>query len=275
MEIRNQFNTLQILADMQQNIGIMKHCVDVGKKSVGLKIVEWATPMGLLPLAIYANLCGLDITTGRNNQKIQGYLRSIYFPRGLSNLQWAKRSSYLPISRFSIEKDDNSLTSYENLILGKISEEDVKSSFLNSLKYLTSEMVTNVKEHAQVEDYWIAAQYWRKTETCEIAIADTGRGYRESYRGTQYEVETHSDAITNAVKGNSSKNDVERGAGIPGMINLFCNGYGGTVVIMSGDALLYMDKEKQEFYSLDVDWQGVFLGLRFKLSYLDPLSYLG
>jgi hypothetical protein len=30
---------------------------------------------------------------------------------------------------------------------------------LSGLKYLTSELEANVREHAEVEDYWIFAQY--------------------------------------------------------------------------------------------------------------------
>lgn len=132
-------------------------------------------------------------------------------------------------------------------------------------------MVTNIKEHAQVDRYWILSQYWPSSETCEIAIADTGIGYKKSYQGTSYEVKTHQDAIKNAIHGNSSKNDIERGTGIPGMIKIFCEGYGGCVVIMSGDRLLYMENE---FYSLALNWPGSFVGIRFKLSDINALAYL-
>jgi len=274
MEIKQQFKTLQILAEMQRNIGVIRRCTSTGRKSVELKIDKWATPMGLLPLAIYAHNQCITVTTGRNTQTVKGYLEKIRFPESTSNLSWFTGSSYLPLSRLSVEKDEETLTRYEELILDEITNEDIKSSFRNSLKYLTSELVTNIKEHARIDHYWILAQYWPRTKTCEIAIADTGVGYLESYRNTAYEVTTHKESIANAVNGNSSKDDIERGAGIPGLIKIFCEGYVGDIVIMSGDALLYLSQDKQDFYELDVPWQGAFTGIQFKLSVIDALAYL-
>jgi hypothetical protein len=245
MEIKRQFNTLQILAEMQRNLGVLRRASLTGRKSVELKIDKWATPIGLLPLAIFANSQSISLATGRNTQRVKAYLEKIMFPEGTSKLGWFVGSSYLPLSMLNLQIDDETLTRYEDLILAEISSKEIQSSFRNSLKYLTSELITNIKEHARIEHYWILAQYWPKTKTCQIAIADTGVGYLESYRNTAYEVITHKEAIANAVKGNSSKDDIERGAGIPGMIKIFCEGYGGDVVIMSGDALLYLNQANQ------------------------------
>jgi len=134
--------------------------------------------------------------------------------------------------------------------------------------------VTNIKEHAETDCYWIMSQYWPKSNTCEIVIADAGVGYLGSYVGTPFEVDSHEEAIMNAIRGNSSKNDVERGTGIPSVIKIFCEGYGGCVLIMSGDRLLFMEGERNVFYPLEVDWGGVFFGIRFELSVVNALAYL-
>jgi len=274
VEIRPWFETLPILADMQSNLGILKHSKDAGKQSVELKVQKWATPMGLLPIAVYANYLKLSVPYGRNSMSVRTYLDKIRFPKGTTSLNWARSSSYLPLTRLSPESDDDSLTKYEELILKGVKKREIRDSFRNALKYLTSELVTNIREHARTDSYWILAQYWEKTETCQIAIADTGIGYLESYRGTPYEVANYKEAITNAINGNSSKNDVERGAGIPGMVKIFCEGYGGDIVIMSGDALLYLNRESNDFYDLEVPWVGTFIGLQFKLSLINALAYL-
>jgi len=273
MEIR-QFNILPRLAEMQSNLGVLRRYSTSGKRNVELKIQKWATPMGLLPLTIYAGQLNMRITIGRNTDSIKSYLGLICFPEGTMNMDWFVGKSYLPLSRLSIERDDEVLTRYEKLILDGIKNKEMRDSFRNSLKYLTSELVTNIKEHASVDEYWIQAQYWPSNKTCEIAIADTGVGYLESYKGTRYEVATHEDAIRNAVEGNSSKNDVERGAGIPSIIKIFCEGYGGNIVMMSGDSLLNMSGEDQSFYKLDIPWQGAFIGINFKLGIIDTLAYL-
>lgn len=274
MEIRNFFDPIRRLSDMQDNLRMLNQYSEMNRKSIELRVEKWATPFSILPLAIYASQLGLKITTGRNSQRVKRYLKQIIFPEGTTNLGWGRSTSYLPISILKIEDDDEILSKYEELILQSIKNESLRSSFHNSLKYLTSEMVTNIKEHAHVDKYWIFSQYWPASEICEITIADTGIGYLESYRGTEYEVDNHADAISNALQGNSSKDDIERGTGIPGMINIFCKGYGGCVAIISGDTLFFMEKEVQDFYSLEVDWAGVFIGLRFKLSEINALAYL-
>ncbi len=274
MEIRHRFDTLLILADMQRNLSVLKRAKAARKKTVELRIEKWATPIGLLPLAIYANRLNLNVTYGRNATGVRSYLERIRFPEGTPNLKWARSSSYLPITRLSPESDDETLTRYEELILKGIKKKEIRDSFRDALKYLTSELVTNIKEHAHTDHYWILAQYWPKTETCQIAIADAGIGYLESYRNTEYEVSTNKEAITNAINGNSSKNDVERGAGIPGVVKIFCEGYGGDIIIMSGDALLYLNRKNNDFYELDVPWDGAFVGLQFKLSVINTLAYL-
>ena len=273
MEIR-QYPVLNRLAEMQSNLRALNDYNEHGKRFIELKIQKWATPFGILPLAIYADKLNMGITYGRNTQEIKRYLRNTYFPRGVSDLSFLRNSTYLPLSKLAIDTGDKYLSQYEDLILRNIKNDEVQSSFRNALKYLTSEMVTNIKEHAQVDHYWIMSQYWPTSETCEICIADTGIGYLNSYIGTPYEVETHEDAIKNAIQGNSSKDDVERGTGIPGVIKIFCEGYGGCVVIMSGDKLLYMEDDKNDFYDLNIDWQGAFIGIRFKLGVINALAYL-
>jgi hypothetical protein len=273
MEIR-QYDTLNRLAEMQNNLRELISYSNRGRNSIELKVQKRATPFGILPLAVYADLLNMDITYGRNSNDVKRYLRNIAFPQGVSRLSKLRTSTYLPISKLDVNRGDKYLSQYEDMILRNIDDDEILSSFRNSLKYLTSEMVTNIKEHAEVNHYWIMSQYWPSSETCEITVADTGIGYKESYKDSSYEVETHEDAIKNAIHGRSSKDNIERGTGIPGMIKIFCEGYGGCIVIMSGDKLLYMEDEKNDFYNLDVFWNGVFIGIRFQLSVINALAYL-
>jgi len=270
-----QSRLLPRLAEMQDNIIEMIEAKKKGKTTIELIVKNWCTPFSLLPLAVISDTLGMNITYGRNNSDVKRYLKTIRFPKGTSSINSLRQSStYLPISRLSIDKGDKYLTKYEERILEGIKDSDVRSSFQNSLKYLTCEMTTNIKEHARVQDYWILSQYWPKTETCELVIADTGIGYKESYQNTPFRADNHEEAIKNAIEGISSKGDEERGTGIPGMIKIFCEGYKGSVVIMSGDRLLLIQRGKRVFYELEFDWQGVFIGIRFKLGVINALKYL-
>src|SRR5450756_2443359 len=99
-----------------------------------------------------------------------------------------------------------------------------------------------------------------KNNTCEIVLADCGIGYKNSYEGTEFEVETDRDAIINAMEGKSSKSAKakmkERGKGIPSIANLFVNGYGGKLIIISGESIMYYKSNERKELKLKSKWQG-------------------
>lgn len=271
MEITQEFNLHNILAEMDVNLSKMQE--HRGYKQIGLNIeADWVTPIHLCALAALANNICIDIDC-MCKRSVSSYLKRISFPTGTRSVT-GSRGTILPLTRLSSKKDDDVLGRYEDRILGRVDSRH-RSNFRNSLKYMTSELVTNVREHSHVEDYWLLAQHWPKTDTCEIAIADNGVGYLESYRGTSYEVETHHEAIQNALEGNSSKDWIERGAGVPSTVRIFTEGYGGTVVVMTGDALRIIYGGKSERYRLRSYWPGSLIGLRFDVSNVNILPYLG
>ena len=70
MEISGYFPPLQRLAEMQRNLETIQQYKNAGRKSVELKINQWVTPFGLVPIAAFAQYKGMTITTGRNTQKV-------------------------------------------------------------------------------------------------------------------------------------------------------------------------------------------------------------
>ncbi len=63
------------------------------------------------------------------------------------------------------------------------------------IKYVVSELVRNVLEHAQAEHGAImAAQYYKKSHTIRIGIADTGVGIKETINKS-HEASTHLEAV--------------------------------------------------------------------------------
>ncbi|MEN3052014.1 MAG: hypothetical protein ABC596_09420 [Candidatus Methanosuratincola petrocarbonis] len=229
---------------------------------------EWVSPLSLLPIAVYANNNGIKVRCLEINPEIRKYLYIIGFPYGKELSITDKR--YLPITKLSC-LEDSPLSDYERRILDACGKESL--SLLNAIKYLTSELEDNVKQHAGVDHYWILAQYWSKTNTCEIAMADVGIGYKESYKGTKFEVQTDLEAIYNALEGRSSKPSNERGAGIPTIVKMFTEGYGGKVVIMSGNALVYYKKDEVKEYNLDFSWKGAFVGINFPVKQIEIEKY--
>jgi len=240
--------------------------------SLELSNVRWVYPISLLPIVVYANRKKLAITCSEKSGDVCGYLDSVCFPTGTTELRNVSKN-YLPITQISCNDTNHLLSNYEERILSKLDAQS-RQPFLTSLKYLTSELEANVREHSGVDNYWIFSQYWSKTKTCEIALCDIGIGYKASYEGTEYEVENHADAILNAFGGKSSKSSDERGTGLPSIAKLFVEGYGGIMVVMSGNAVLHKYGNQNDAYTFDGDWQGCFVGLRFPVKELNMYLYL-
>jgi hypothetical protein len=83
-----------------------------------------------------------------------------------------------------------------------------------------------------------------------------------------------SDAIQNALEGGSSKNNIERGAGVPSTVRIFTEGYGGKVVVMTGDAIRVIRGNRSEKYSLRSYQPGTLIGLHFDMKKVNIYPYL-
>jgi len=257
---------------MDVNLAEMRTRSSLGYMVIDLEVsADWVTPIHLIALAASAN--NLDIQIKCSSKAQTGrYLNRIKFPSSTRNI--SSSGTAIPLTRLNAWRDDDILRAYEERIL-KTVDRKYRKNFENTLKYMTSELITNIREHSKASDYWILAQHWPTTETCEIAIADTGIGYLESYRGTSYEVDNCHDAIENALEGRSSKNNVERGAGIPSTVRIFTEGYGGEVVVMTGDAMGVIRRGSYDRYQLRSIWQGALIGLRFNLKNVNIHPFLG
>jgi hypothetical protein len=260
------------IVELVDNLTELQAVKEKGLSSIELSQIRWVFPILLLPLVVQANVAKISINCTERNDNVRGYLGSVCFPNGTNELSRLEKD-YLPIAQLSCNNKNEVLNNYEERILSKMTVENRKP-FLNSLKYLTSELESNVREHSRVNNYWIFSQYWKRTRTCEIALCDTGIGYKKSYEGTEYEVKQHAHAIINAFLGKSSKSSSERGTGLPSIARVFVEGYEGEMVVMSGDSLLHKYENENDIYVFDAFWAGAFVGLRFKLKELDIYSYL-
>lgn len=280
MELRaNRFGISDRVIELVENLVELENAKLDGASEVELSEVKFVTPLSILPLAVYANQNKIKINcTDTENNDPCSYLNTIGFQEGVTELsKGAKR--YLPITKLPPIEENSVLGEYEDRILAQAST--VQGLwFKTSLKYLTSEIVNNVNEHARIDHYWILAQYYEYShnKTCEIIMADCGIGYKKSYVGTEFEVASDKEAIENAIEGKSSKSakakSNARGKGIPAILNLFVNGFGGKLIIMSGNSLIYYKpKEKKELETTPF-WQGALVAISFNLKPIEPLLYV-
>jgi len=245
--------------ELISNLAEMEKAKFQEAQEVELSRVNFVTPLSILPLAVYANDNGLAINcTDRVNYNPCSYLGTIGFQFGVTEFSKTDKR-YLPITKLSTKEDNELLGQYEERILSQTNLERVV------LKHLTSELVNNVNEHAQVDQYWLLAQYYQQPRPIiEIVLADCGIGYKNSYKGTNFEVTNDTDAIINALEGRSSKTELNgRGFGIPSLVKIFVNTLGGKLIIMSGKSLIYYKPDEKRELKLKSYWQGALVGINF------------
>jgi hypothetical protein len=245
--------------ELNNNLAEMEEAKFHGAQEVELSRVNFVTPLSILPLAVYANNNDLTIKcTDHVNYDPCSYLDTIGFQFGVTEFTKIDKR-YLPITKLSTKEDNALLSQYEEKILAQTHVERVV------LKHLTSELVNNVNEHAQVDQYWLLAQYYKGSRPIvEIVLADCGIGYKNSYMGTSFEVTNDTDAIINALEGRSSKTELNgRGFGIPSLVKIFVNELGGKLIIMSGNSLVYYKPEEKKELKLKSYWQGALIGINF------------
>lgn len=263
------------IKELISNLEEMEKAKNNEIREVALAEANFITPFSILPLAVYAMDNRLKINCKERGYDVCRYLETIGFPNGVTELP-ANTKRYLPITKLPPIEENNLLGEYEERILSQVQTEG--NWFKNSLKYLTSELVNNVNEHAKIDHYWILAQYYPFKNTCEIVMADCGIGYKKSYDGTKFEAKTHREAIENALEGKSSKSAKlemsERGKGIPTIANMYVNGFGGKLVILSGNSIIYYKKGKKIPHKLNATWNGALVAINFNLKTINPMDYV-
>lgn len=273
--IANPFGISERIAELIENLEELERAKLERTREVELSTAKFITPLSILPIAVYAVNNKIKINCTEKNYNICSYLDTIGFPNGVTELP-TKTKGYLPITKMPPIEENNVLSKYEDNILSQMNTKDL--SFKTSLKYLTSELVNNVSEHADIDHYWFLAQYYAPNKTCEIIITDCGIGYKNSYKGTKFEVDTDKEAIENALEGRSSKSakahSLERGKGIPSITNMFVNGYGGKIIIVSGKDMIYYRKNEKKDININSYWNGSLVAINFNLKTINPLEYV-
>ncbi|MGB8312194.1 MAG: hypothetical protein WCE81_10090 [Halobacteriota archaeon] len=279
MEILAGFSISKRLAELVNNLSELEEAQLNNQSKIELYVGSYATPLSVLPLAVYADRFGLSIYyTKDSNSNYCSYLDTIGFPRGMTN-SCSSEKSYLAIRKLSVVREDKTLGDYVDRIFSLI---NLPGAFglSNSLETFTSELVANVRQHAEVKNYWVFAQYYEKArpKTCEIVIADTGIGYKKSYESHKIKAETDTEAIQNALEGISSKPGDGRGYGIQNVASLSLKGFGGKLVIMTGKSIMYYKryiKKATKEVELSYGWGGSVVCVNFTPRDLDDwISYM-
>lgn len=257
---------------------------------------KWASvhPMVLAMIAAI----GIGVDSSRINCKITTKSKHYFERMGLFNflgidsgMQIAKHEStgrFIPLTQI---KTSPAITDFINEMTPLLHLEPQQAE---PIRYIMSELIRNVLEHAQSHHGAIVcAQYYKKSNTVRIGIADTGRGIWKSMQKFHHpkdDLDALRLALTPGITGTTSKEggtDWNAGAGLF-FIKSIASVNNDFLAIYSGSALYKLLKKKSKKMKLHADpfddrhssrdnlpkWQGTCVGVDLSLNQTQEFSDL-
>lgn len=158
--------------------------------------------------------------------------------------------SYVPVVPLSPDPKES------GYVLDQIFELQKREGFVSggeeAFKYVVGELVDNIYQHSEFTRALVMAQKYGKMGFVELGFFDNGITILGSFakHGLIYDEEEAHKAISDALKGLSSKGGRERGHGLSSSVRIFLDGLGGEVLIVSGSGAVYMSKQRSICYVL-------------------------
>ncbi|MHA7131830.1 hypothetical protein [Algoriphagus namhaensis] len=188
-------------------------------------------------------------------------------------LEAYQSKTYLPLIRFSTQKDTLSAQVRNNLI-GQVGQmirriTKITSAHFAGLSYLLSELSDNIVDHSNHSHGWISFQFYPSEGFIDLCLGDSGDGVLASYQrysGPKDYSYVTSDRIAMAemIKGESTKKLDERGFGFHTSREMLIDGMGGNFSFVSGVSLLLNYK----LIPFGADFPGTLAHLRIPLNSL-------
>lgn len=234
-----------------------------------LNQLTFTCPLLTLPICSYLKTTKSTHSIG-NSSEIKSYLDVIEFPNGVNSVsefsaQTQKEKNYIPISILHREKpvERERLESlFENMVYKTIDKSGVEG-IGNVIYYPISELVANIFDHSKDDKGFVFGQFYQKLNFLDICIVDRGRGLATAYKQEKNLDLSDEAAIIEAVKGNSTKPDKERGYGVRTSKRVVCEALGGEFIIVSGSNALVSSGKRERIVSLPgFSWQGVIIAYR-------------
>lgn len=146
------------------------------------------------------------------------------------------RDSTAPLSKFYSDQDTEFITYIEDDLLdhrGLTSHQELKMNLIDHF----AELFANIETHAKTNlPIFVCGQYYPKYREFKFTIVDLGVGFLEPIaKHTNGRIKTCKEAITWALKGNTTKLDASGGLGLP-RIYQYCSENRGCFNIITGDA---------------------------------------
>lgn len=245
--------------------------------TLDFRTVGFVTPIFALPLVVFIN----SLKHKPNIKNLSEYLQTVRFADGLQPDEMRRsefiavmeryaHKTYIPIINFPADKEsddkkDAILTTVENIIIRQLG---ISPNVASGLKYMIGEYVDNIIQHSNSKRGFIFAQSYPQKGFLDICIADNGMTLLGSYMTLEgNEIESDLEAMQAANRGISTKNlpDAEnRGYGIITSKRMLAEGLGGTLVMISGNAMHIYSESVIKYAELpkQLRWSGTIIALR-------------
>lgn len=133
-------------------------------------------------------------------------------------------------------------------------------------RVMIEELSDNIYAHSEFEKALVMGQRYDRKGFFELCIADDGITIAGSLRkaGMQFEDD---EAILAAVEGTSSKKEAGRGFGLGSSILTLTKEYEGSVLVVSGRAMVHFDRSEEKGYIFEEPFrfQGTLISTRMPL----------
>lgn len=215
-------------------------------------------PTTFLPLAVLIARTHAQLQT--RSEKVRGYVDWI-----MAADKPPKGGTYLPIIRLpeSPKASQGVLEGLEDLS----ESTELFRGNRDAYRYLLSELVDNIYEHAEASHAYVMAQYYPRKGLMEASFMDDGMTIPKSLEqgaGATYSKDSDYQAILDALDGRSAKGTGERGYGMRTSVGIV-NSLGGEVLIASSRGAVVVGKQGQRStYGLSArnELEGTLVGLR-------------
>ena len=209
--------------------------------TIDLSKYTWFYPTSLLPLCnlIKNNECMCISPHAKISNYIDTVMETTYSPN----------KSYFPIIFLPADSTDG------GRLLDRLNiwyDKGKLCGGTNAFNYLIGEFVDNIYQHSNFINGCVLAQKYETKGFLEISFFDDGISIPGCFERNDIEFSSDSEAIYKATNGCTTKKDIERGFGMKTSINLYVNGVGGELLIVSRDGALYKkyDDDVAKLYNI-------------------------
>lgn len=164
--------------------------------------LKWIEPFSLLYLSFCINrfsrkhnksniyVSNYDATNATNYAGHMGFFQSFGIDAGKFPSEATGNCNYIPIKLFRIKiwqraakqdrKPIGEIIETESRQLSEVLTRETKGKLVDTIEFTLREIIRNVAEHSKAKQVGFVAQYWPRKEYVELAILDSGIGFKKS-----------------------------------------------------------------------------------------------